>query len=146
VWRKSVGYTDLGRLSGGNISFAYGVNNMGDAVGYSDFGDPAHNTTAFFWSANSGIVSMGTLGGNPSEAQGINDQCLAVGWSIIFNTVDEHAFVWSQTSGIIDLNTLLPPHSGWVLISSYAINASGQVVGQGAINGKFDAFLLTPGN
>lgn len=146
VWKRSAGFTDLGRLPGGNISFAYGVNNLGDAVGYSDFGDPAHNTTAFFWSPSTAMISMGTLGGNPSEAQGINDQCIAVGWSIIFNTIDEDAFVWSQPSGIIDLNTLLPPGSGWILTNAYAINASGQIVGQGAINGKYDGFLLTPVN
>jgi len=146
VWKKSDGFTDLGRLPGGNISFAYGLNNSGDAVGYSDFGDPAHNTTAFFWSPSTGILSMGTLGGNPSEAQGINDQCISVGWSIIFNTIDEHAFVWSQSSGIIDLNTLLPPRSGWTLTNAYAINASGQIVGQGTINGQSDAFLATPTN
>jgi probable HAF family extracellular repeat protein len=146
VWRKSAGFTDLGRLPGGNISFAYGVNNFGNAVGYSDFGDPAHNTTAFFWSPGTGIISMGTLGGNPSQAQGINDQCIAVGWSIIFNTIDEHAFVWSQPSGIIDLNTLLPPNSGWTLTNAYAINASGQIVGSGEISGRFDGFLATPTN
>jgi probable HAF family extracellular repeat protein len=146
VWKKSAGFTDLGRLPGGDISFAYGVNNSGDAAGYSDFGDPAHNTTAFFWSSTTGIVSMGTLGGNPSQAQGINDQCIAAGWSIISNTIDEHAFVWSRPSGIVDLNTVLPPHSGWTLTNAYAINSSGQIVGQGTISGRSDAFLATPTN
>jgi|SRR5215831_1359549 len=146
VWTKAGGFTDLGRLSGGTISFAYGVNNSGQAVGYSDFGDPLHTTTAFFWSKAVGIESMGTLGWNPSTAEAINDQCLAVGYSIIADQTNEHAFIWSQATGMLDLNSKIPPNSGWVLTLATGINASGQIVGQGTINRQSHAFLLTPVN
>jgi len=43
-----------------------------------------------------------------------------------------------------DLNNLIPPNSGWSLSVAYAINKSGQITGQGTINGEQHGFLLTP--
>jgi probable HAF family extracellular repeat protein len=43
-----------------------------------------------------------------------------------------------------DLNDLIPPGSGLTLRSASAINNAGQIVGYGAHNGQFRAFLLTP--
>jgi probable HAF family extracellular repeat protein len=54
------------------------------------------------------------------------------------------AFIWSQATGMLDLNGLIPANSGWNLTWAFAINDSGQIVGQGLINGESHAFLLTP--
>lgn len=43
-----------------------------------------------------------------------------------------------------DLNTLIPKNSGWELSDVYDLNNSGQIVGQGMLNGKQHFFLLTP--
>jgi uncharacterized protein (TIGR03437 family) len=43
-----------------------------------------------------------------------------------------------------DLNTLIPADTGWILSLASGINDSGQIVGNGAINGVSHAFLLTP--
>jgi len=43
---------------------------------------------------------------------------------------------------MIDLNSLLPAGSGWVLTDAMAINDSGQIVGNGVINGQSHAYLL----
>jgi probable HAF family extracellular repeat protein len=43
-----------------------------------------------------------------------------------------------------DLNDLIPAGSGWELRSAAAINSSGQIVGEGLINGETRAFLATP--
>src|SRR5262249_19822311 len=46
-----------------------------------------------------------------------------------------------------DLNQLIPPDSGWVLVSASAINESGQIVGYGYFQGgPSRAYLLTPGD
>ncbi len=44
-----------------------------------------------------------------------------------------------------DLNDLIPPSSGWELLFAHAINASGQITGQGTnAKGERRAYLLTP--
>jgi len=43
-----------------------------------------------------------------------------------------------------NLNDLIPSDSGWLLRLAFDINSSGQIVGQGTINGQSHAFLLTP--
>ena len=39
---------------------------------------------------------------------------------------------------------LIPADSGWVLENTQAINAFGQITGQGFINGQYHAFVLRP--
>lgn len=47
---------------------------------------------------------------------------------------------------VLDLNAMIPADTGWNLTEALAINDSGQIVGQGVMNGKTHAFLLTPTN
>ena len=42
------------------------------------------------------------------------------------------------------LDSLIYPNSGWALREAFAINDSGQIVGDGLINGQVHAFLLSP--
>lgn len=43
-----------------------------------------------------------------------------------------------------DLNAEISPGTGWVLVRANAINESGQIVGEGLLDGQQRAFLLTP--
>ena len=54
-------YQDLGVLSGGNWSSAYGINNSGTVVGYGNLA--SGNFGAFVWTPQSGMQQFGTLGG-----------------------------------------------------------------------------------
>ncbi len=54
-----------------------------------------------------------------------------------------HAFLYGD-GVLVDLNSLLPPGSGWVLGQATGINDSGQIVGEGIINGQTHGFLLSP--
>jgi hypothetical protein len=45
-------------------------------------------------------------------------------------------------TGWVDLNSLIPADSGWVLENPQAINAYGQITGQGFINDQYHAFVL----
>jgi hypothetical protein len=44
----------------------------------------------------------------------------------------------------IDLDTLLPPGSGWTLLTASAINSRGQITGTGRIGGEVRAYRLSP--
>jgi len=61
----------------------------------------------------------------------------------VVGTSGSRAFLWTPYAGMLDLNTLIPPDSGWTLSSATGINLSGQIVGNGTINGQQHAFLLT---
>jgi probable HAF family extracellular repeat protein len=114
---------DLGTL-GGNNSWAYGINDVGQVVGKSDIlpiTNPAH-THAFIYSGSS-MTDLGTLGGTNSEAWGINNSGQVVGWSENASSI-MRAFLYS--GGImIDLGTL----NGGTSSRAYAINYAGQVTG-----------------
>jgi probable HAF family extracellular repeat protein len=143
VWSKSTGMQNLGSLPGGGGSSASAINDLGQIAGGSGCG--ATCTHAVLWSKTAGsIQDLGVLTGAAfSSATGINNKGEVVGWSGYISGQDR-AFVWSQAQGMQDLNNLIPADSGWTLQSASAINDSGQVTGQGTINGATHAFLLTP--
>jgi probable HAF family extracellular repeat protein len=85
---------------------------------------------------------VGTFSGFVSHARAKNDSGQVVGWST--NSVgDQRAFLYSD-GVMVDLNGLLPPGSGWELLEATGINESGQIVGNGVINGQTHGFILTP--
>jgi len=156
---------NLGTL-GGSYSFARGLNNLGQVVGYS--ADASGNELAFFWNGTT-MVSMGTLGANVSVANGINDAGYAVGVSVESTPGNQRAFGWNGTmtdlggaaqdswaqavnssgqvagtyagraavwTGGVRQNLAMP----WFASQAYGINASGWVVGQ-ADAGGYRAFV-----
>jgi probable HAF family extracellular repeat protein len=127
---------DLGALLGTTNSVAYAINNLGQVVGYSEHG-------AFLY-ADGVRLDLGTLGGSSSQATALNDLGQVVGFSTTASEPNtNHAFLFSN-GVMVDLNTLIPPNSGWELRGAFGINDSGQIVGDGIINGQTHGFLLTP--
>ena len=114
--------TDLGTLNGGGPTYARGINNNGQVVGYA-YVAPL-NYHAFIWDSKNLMQDLGTLGGNNSEALGVNDNGQVVGYA--YNgSGDCHAFIWDNENLMQDLDTL--PGVG---SKAYAINDSGQAAGQ----------------
>jgi len=113
--------TDLGTL-GGSSSMARAIDPRGNVVGESL--TAAGETRAFHW-AKGVMTNLGTLGGTYSVATGINPAGLVVGYSQTAGG-QQSAFLWSSRA-MIDLGTT----EGNSNSVAYAINARGEIVGQG---------------
>jgi probable HAF family extracellular repeat protein len=136
---------DLGTLNEPSSSFAFGLNNAGQVVGY--FYDASHPYRAFLKNPGQAMQDLGALGGVSSWAHGINDAGQVVGWAED-TTSHFKAFLWEK--GVMyNLNHLtvnLPSNGEWpgvFLGSATAINDRGCIVGTTG-NWPSHAFLLTP--
>jgi probable HAF family extracellular repeat protein len=134
------GMHDLGTLGGVN-SAAFGVNDAGEVVGWSQVASGTYD--GFRWTAAGGMTDLGVLDPGSTIAWGINAAGAIVGTSGGVGYLDEPGL------GMIDLNTAVGVvGSGWAIGAATAINDSGQiaVVGDGVANGLsgIHALLLTP--
>ncbi|MGH3628743.1 MAG: hypothetical protein ACRDRL_15080, partial [Sciscionella sp.] len=142
LWQDGV-RQDLGILPGYSSSTALAINDRGQVVGWSGSFDGTI-ARAFRWEQGR-MQDLGTLPGDAnSMARDINVFGQTVGWSGTSKTVDSHAVLWDRDRAQ-DLNAVLPSGSGWILTEAVAINALGQIAGNGLYNGEAHAFLLQPG-
>lgn len=131
IWQNGV----LTDLHPSVIERARGVNNSGQVVGAN------LNNHAVVWTATTGAVEIGTLGGNASLASDINSSGEITGTALTPSGL-QRAFLWTPRKGMLDLGTL----TGAVTSEGNAINSAGQVVGA-ALNSSSDrrAFLWSKG-
>ncbi|MGD8450727.1 MAG: hypothetical protein PVJ57_02815 [Phycisphaerae bacterium] len=131
---------DLGTIGESDWCYAeaWGINDSGQIVGYSDL-VPDEIIHATLWEQGN-IIDMGHLGGNYSFAWDINNLGVAVGVSST-DSGQTHAFIW-EDGVMTDLNDFLPAGSGWVLREGIAISDTGWIAGNGTYNGQNRGFVL----
>ena len=117
--------TDLGTL-GGDTSYAFGINDSGEVVGYSYLAD---NVTrhAFIWTVTGGMVDLGTLpGGAWSQGEKINasGEISGEGGRRQRRQVP---FFWSPSTGFVTAPGPFEDGSG---AYGFGINDAGVVTGQ----------------
>ena len=137
---RSATVIDLGTLDGTSYSWARGINDAGQVVGYtSTTADEVGH--AFITGPNGmGMRDLGTLSEIPySWALGINDAGQVAGYSPPKG--HPHAFITGPDGmGMRDLGTL-----GGTYSYAYGINEAGQVVGQASTAGaNSHAFITGP--
>ena len=124
IWNSGSGMTDLGTL-GGDTSYALGINDSGEVVGYSYLAD---NVTrhAFTWTASGGMVDLGTLpGGAWSQGEKINASGEISGEALDSNGKQVPVF-WSASTGFVSLGE----NHGDSRNYGFSINDSGVITGQ----------------
>jgi hypothetical protein len=108
-------------------------------VGYST---DASGIQAVLWQSGS-IQTLGSLGGNTSYANAINDAGLIVGQAK--NSSGNYlGFLRTASGGMLNLNPMLVAGSTATVYDATAINASGQIAGTAIFAGQSHAVLLTP--
>jgi probable HAF family extracellular repeat protein len=112
----------LGVPPGAIRSEAVAVSSNGEwVVGSADVVD-------FVWSDSTGMIPLGTLGGNGSKALDVNSAGQVVGYSDTKGAFSQAAFLW-QDGVMFDLNELAEsghkPHLQWAT----AINDTGHIAG-----------------
>jgi probable HAF family extracellular repeat protein len=108
IWDSSSGLTDLGTLGGS--SYAMGINDSGQVVGYSEVGTTHH---AFIWTASGGMVDLGTPPGCTwSQGEMINASGEISGEAI--NSINRQipAF-WSASTGWVTLAEAHNPYGSY---------------------------------
>ena len=108
---------DLGNL-GGTQSFATGINEAGQVIGYSSLVGSYENH-AFSWTPAGGMVDLGTFGGVNSRPNAINDSGQVVGEADPLTGFPGRPFSWTATGGMVDISPF----------GAADINNSGQIVG-----------------
>jgi probable HAF family extracellular repeat protein len=127
---------DLGALPGDDISVGLDVNDLGQVVG-SSASRLAQGNRGFLYSRGR-MVNVGTLGGNTTDAFGINNHGVVVGRSFVPNEeTAERGFIYAK-GRIVDLNRLVVPKDGWVIKHAEDINDSFQVLAYACRNGIQD--------
>ena len=124
---------DLGTLAPGDAADSIGqdINNLGRIVGISDLDDTFSRNRAFYYDG-SGMINLGTLGGDDSYAYGINESNQVVGWSWRDNTInDPGVFIWTPGGGMVDIM------SGF----GRDINEEGDICGYRRTGSNNEAFL-----
>jgi uncharacterized membrane protein len=131
-------------------SIAWGVNDLGQAVGESH---PPFLSRPVLWNndaAHTPVALPLLPDDNYGVAFAVNSLGRAIGTSAYAvpgsTNVGPSRFVIWRDGGVFDLQMLLDPVSGagWTVIGVSAINNLGQIVGAGLHNGQQVAFVMTP--
>ena len=126
-------------------SRAYGVNNAGQMVGFSN-NENAAQQPVIWQNAASVPTALGTFGGEHGIAFGINASGSVVGWAEVTpeNYTDTRAFYWPGAGPIQDLGTLRADNTGIAVARS--INDSNTIVGAATNEtGLREAFIKLSG-
>ncbi len=129
IWNRIGGAQSIGLI--GNDSGGVSINSLSVVVGAGD-PDNLGYLQPFVWQPIGGLQWLGSLGGNLSAANGINDSGAVVGLSYT-GAKTQHAFFWTQAGGMQDLTTDITSVGG---ATAVAINSSNQVVGYYFPNGS----------
>lgn len=141
-WSVATGLVNIDTSEQGN-SGASAINEKGQIAGSAFFDVLPDEPTAFLWTPQTGMRSLGTLGGR-SDALALNDSGTVVGYSRNVPRGDNTtniAFRWTAAEGMRPLGTL-----PGITTRATDVNEAGHIVGASPfVAGGFEhAFLWTP--
>lgn len=149
-WDKNTGLVTLSSLVDKPNPSPRDINNSGQIAGTSFTSDG--KSQAFFWDKNVGAIDLGTLGGESSFANAINDLGQVVGGSQKENRelAPSNAFIWDRTNGIRSLEdekydnsiALGINNAGQVLATTFSLDFGEQILYWDKDSGFIDTGLI----
>ncbi len=140
IWNSAEGMKDLGTLDEADWQYyAMDINDSGQVAGYIKKDDGAYR--AFIWDQETGMQMLS--GDGDGLAYGINRYGHVVGAKNTIIGFEGTAYLW-RNGQRIDLNETISSEAGWKLREARDISDSGQICGNGLINGEIHAFMLSP--
>jgi probable HAF family extracellular repeat protein len=146
--------TVLGPAPGGDTSEALMITEAGQVIGgpleIYENDRPYLNGRAFLYDLlTEQMTDLGTVPGFAGSfplAMNTAGDIVGQAWRRDANgQLVRRAFLYDPvTATMVDLNDRIPDGSGWVLTAAIDINEAGQIVGEGAVGGRTQAFLLNP--
>jgi probable HAF family extracellular repeat protein len=133
-WDEDGSAVDVGTLGGTNSNCSscgpWWINNRGQVAGNSTLaGDATHH--GFIWDRGT-LTDLGTLGGDNSEANSVNDSGVVVGRADVPGSLTHHGVVWTRKHGVMT-TTDLGVIGGDACSTAYSINSDGVIVGDAGI-------------
>jgi len=142
LYDPTVGFwRELGTL-GGRSSIGMAINAAGHVVGNADVADGV-NHHAFFFDGTT-MIDLGAPDGGSSFATALNDHDAVVGGMV--DAAGTPSAFFYKGGKMHDLASLVDNAAGWTFVQATAINAKGQIAGNGLLNGVPHAFLLDKRN
>lgn len=133
---------DAGTVDGTfGMSAACAIDDLGHIGGFSS-SNSLNAFHAFRWNPGNPVIADAGLPSTFGNVESISGGISAGWYQLADNTT--RALRYTDADGAVDLNALLPANSGWVLYQVKGINASGQMVGDGLLNGVATVFRLSP--
>ncbi len=127
--------------TGATSGIARGINDLGAVVGEFYSGG---SSKPFVWSSGLGAQALPLPAGvSRGRAYALNDAGMIIG-----DAGDQPAIWHKNSSGSYEIKLVEPlitNATGWSSLTLYAINESGQISGDGRLNGAWRGIILTPG-
>jgi probable HAF family extracellular repeat protein len=139
VWTAANGFVDLGAIDANTTEvLARAVSGDGTSVVGSAY-SPNTYSQAFYWTSTTGMIGLGTLGGDYSYASDISDDSTTVVGQAFTADQHYHAFVWkAATQTMVNIDTL------YEYSAASAVSNDGSVVaGSGSNNLTSGVFRWT---
>lgn len=145
VYRNGA-FSTLGTLNNTTSSFAAGINNSNQIIGYSTYAFGDISDYHAFLHTGTGLLTagddLGTFGGADSFANYINNSGRVLGVAQDASGAFQ-PFVY-QGSGLLSLSDFVPVSSGLTSLLYYGLNNNNQILGSGMdAQGNTDYFLLS---
>lgn len=131
--------TDIVPFNGpGGSGQGCAIDARGRVGGFTSTGDA---NRAFIFDSGA-PVNVDTFAGSTQSTVAAIANGVSVGWFVANGAAN--AFVHTDQDGSANLNDLIAAGSGWHFGQAFAVNTSGQIAGNGTLNGVPRAFRLTP--